>query len=350
MDIEKQFWNGHRYGSKWYGILWDENKQRLTLFWLLAAFVMIVFFYGGMWIADVTAEPIEVHYITAADADKLEKDAYETLGVSENDAVKTILLLGCDKRSNDTGRSDTIMVAFLHSANKTIDLLSIPRDTYVQIPKTGERTKINHAYAYGGVPLARSTVENYLGIEIDNYAEIDFNGFKALVDALGGIEIDVEKDMKYRAEGIDLKAGLQTLNGDQALQYVRFRSDAQADIGRIGRQQKFMRALAEQLLDLSSVWKLPQLISAITNNAQTDLTTEELLALATIYKDASIDNMQMEMLPGEGKYINNISYWIVDNDELTEIVDRFTNDEIETQTPADTTDDATAPTGQSEVD
>ena len=93
------------------------------------------------------------------------------------------------------------------------------------------------------------------------------------------------------------------------------------------------RALADQLLDLSNVWKLPQLISAITNNTKTDLTTEELLALATIYKDASIDNIQMEMLPGEGRYINNISSWIADDEKLAEIVERFTNDEIETQAP-----------------
>ncbi len=322
MDIEKQFWNGHRYSSKWYGILWDENRQRLALFWLLMAFVMLFSFYGGIWVSALTQEPIEVNYITAQDAIDQEKQAEDILGITDGDDVKTILLLGCDKRSNDSGRSDTIMVAFLHSKNMTVDLLSIPRDTYVQI-SGGGKTKINHAYAYGGIPLARATVENYLGIEIDNYAEIDFQGFAAMVDALGGIEMDVEKDMYYPAEGIDLKEGFQKLDGDQALQYVRFRSDAMADIGRIGRQQKFMKTLADQLLSLSSVWKLPKLVSAISSNMETDITTQEMLALANLYKKAASNSITTEMLPGDPKYINNVSYWIADTAALQTIVDNF---------------------------
>jgi len=334
VDIEKQFWNGHRYGSKWYGIFWDENHQRLTLFWLLMAFVMLFSFYGGMWVSAATQEPIEVNYITAQDAVLEEEQAEQLLGITDEDDVKTILLLGCDKRSNDSGRSDTIMIAFLHSKNKTVDLLSIPRDTYVQIANGG-KTKINHAYAYGGIPLARATVEDYLGIDIDHYAEIDFEGFADMVDALGGIEMDVEKNMYYPAEGINLKAGFQKLDGDQALQYVRFRGDAQADIGRIARQQKFMQTLADQLLDLSNVWKLPQLVSAVTNNMQTDITTQEMLAMAKLYKQATSSNMEMEMLPGTPQYINGVSYWIADTAGLDEIVERFTKPTTE-ETPETT--------------
>ena len=152
---------------------------------------------------------------------------------------KNIVVMGVDERSDDVGRSDTLFVVMFDSSNKSASLLSVPRDTRVRIEGHGW-DKINHAYAYGGRELTQKTVEELLGIKINNYVMVDFKGFTGLVDAIGGIDIDVEKDMYYHDtwDGftVDLKKGRQHLDGKTAIQYVRFR-DEEGDIGRIRRQQ-----------------------------------------------------------------------------------------------------------------
>ncbi|MBQ5860328.1 MAG: LCP family protein, partial [Selenomonadales bacterium] len=158
-----------------------------------------------------------------------------------------VLVLGVDIREGDIGRSDTIFVMSLNREKNVATMLSIPRDSYVPIPGRGW-DKINHAYAYGKGKLTRRTVENLLNIEIDYLVEVDRKGVEKMIDAIGGVEIDVEKRMYYEDpwddDGglvIDLEPGLQTLDGEEAVQYVRYR-DKEGDIGRARRQQKFLAA------------------------------------------------------------------------------------------------------------
>lgn len=295
-----------------------------------------------MWIAEYFRIPQEYVYITSTDIIWQQDDQTKFLASdSANEETRVIMLVGCDKREGDVGRSDTLMLLFLHGKDRSASLLSIPRDTRVQV--RNETTKINHAYAYGGIDLSKTTVENFLGIQIDNYAEVNFSTFSALVDALGGIDIEVEKDMKYSAEGINLKAGYQTLNGDQALQYVRFRSDAEADLGRVRRQQHFLQVLADKLFSLSSVWKLPQLVSAISNNVESDLSAQEMLSLANLYKDAASSEIDMAMIPGEARYIGAISYYVPFEDELPALVERMMTPACDLKQADTTADDAAAP-------
>ena len=165
-------------------------------------------------------------------------------------ALKTnIVVMGVDERDEDAGRSDTLFVVMLDPKSNNISLLSIPRDTMVRIPERGW-DKANHAFAFGGHKLTQQTVEEFLGIQINNYVVVDFKGFKGLVDAIGGIDINVEKDMYYEDPYdnlvIDLQRGRQHLDGAKAIQYVRYR-DEEGDIGRIKRQQHFMAAIYEKI-------------------------------------------------------------------------------------------------------
>jgi len=232
-----------------------------------------------------------------------------------------LLLLGIDRREEEASRADTIMVAFIDVDEGKLSILSIPRDTYVEVPGYGY-TKINHAHAYGGPELVAETVSEFLGVPVNKYVEVDFEGFKDLVDILGGVKIDVEKRMYYSAEGIDLQPGEQVLDGEKALQYVRYRG-REGDIGRIERQQKFLRAVADQAVSIGTIFKLPSLISEIRESTNTNLTLREMLALAKVAKDIKVSKMETAMVPGTPVYIDGISYWEPDEEETFELVDKF---------------------------
>lgn len=222
----------------------------------------------------------------------------------------TIVLLGTDKRKNETaGRSDTLMVAFVDIDNKKIRLLSIPRDTYIEIPGYGH-TKINHGYAYGGIKLTLQTLEENFGIKADYYAQIDFKGFRQVIDAVGGVVIDVPKRMVLAKESIDLQPGLQRLSGDQALQFVRYR-DGEGDIGRVGRQQMFMEALTDQVASVGTMVRIPDICQAIIDNITTNMAGAQLLKLAiSLGSDVSLETYQPA---GDDRYgSDGISYFYID--------------------------------------
>ncbi|MCZ8523075.1 MULTISPECIES: LCP family protein [Paenibacillus] len=216
-----------------------------------------------------------------------------------------VLILGGDSRGlkkNEIPRSDSIMVASIDPVTKKAYLFSILRDTYVKIPGHGE-DRINTAIATGGPNLAMKTVSDLLGIPVQYYVYTDFKGFIALIDAIGGIEIDVEKDMKYKdsADGheydIDLKKGLQQLDGKKALQYVRFRHDALSDFSRTERQRKFIQAVAVKMQSTGSLIRLPKVLSSIDPYISTNLTTTDMLKLGTLAFEAKTEGMVSSQIP-----------------------------------------------------
>lgn len=225
----------------------------------------------------------------------------------------TVLLMGSDRREGDeTSRSDTLMVAFVDLYEKEIRLLSMPRDTYVTIPGTGEQTKLNHAYAYGGVELTKQTLLENFGIDCEYYMDVDFQGFIDIVDTLGGVTVNVPKDMYYPAEGIDLEAGIQKLDGDKALQFCRFRSDPKGDLGRIERQQAFLVALKESMFSAGTFLKIPELCTAVMENVKTDFSGTQILQIALAFKDGvDFQTYQPDNIP---EYVEEVSYvFITDN-------------------------------------
>ncbi len=214
-----------------------------------------------------------------------------------------ILLLGTDSRDVDSnGRSDSMMVATVDPVSKKAYLMSIMRDTYVNIPGHG-RSRINAAYSYGGAPLAMETVGQLLGVPINSYVTIDFEGFKALVDQVDGVDIDVEKDMHYTDGGdghrydINLKKGYQTLDGTHALQYVRFRHDATSDFTRTERQRKFLAALAAKMQSSTSIVNLPSILKATAPYIQTNMSASTMLKLAGLGMDVNVGNIEKLQIP-----------------------------------------------------
>ena len=219
----------------------------------------------------------------------------------------TVLMMGSDRREGEEqSRSDTLMVAFVDLDQKQIRLLSMPRDTYVTIPTTSEQTKINHSYAYGGVDLVKQTLESNFGIKCDYYMDVDFQGFIDVIDALGGITLDVPRDMYYPDEGIDLTAGVQDLDGSKALQFCRFRSDGQGDLGRIDRQQAFLVAMKEKMFSAGTLLKIPDICSAVMENMQTDFTGTQILQILLQLKNGvDFQTYQPDNIP---EYKDDISY------------------------------------------
>lgn len=327
-NLEKDFWHGHKKDKLWHGILYHEDKMKLVWNWLLIAAVLIVSFYVGFWISGHREKPVDVPMLTGQDVIYQEEAALTNL--YDEQGLRTIMLIGADEREEDVGRSDTLMLVFLKQDSKKISVLNIPRDTYVTIAnKSQEKTKINHAFAYGGEKLTHATLENFLGIKIDNYALVNFEAFSALVDALGGVELEVPFDMEYKPEKISLKAGWQVLDGDEALQFVRFRSDGKGDIGRVERQQYFLKMLGKNLLDLGNIWKVPTMLNIVKEHMRTDLTTSEILKLVTVYGQSLSSDIETMTLPGVPEYIDNISYWVVDKEQIPVIIEQLTADDEE---------------------
>lgn len=254
-------------------------------------------------------------------SDEDHKASLDSLTSSDRLALKTnIVVMGVDERDEDAGRSDTLFVVMLDTKENNASLLSIPRDTMVKIPEHGW-DKINHAFAYGGYKLTQKTVEEFLGIRINHYVVIDFKGFKDLVDAMGGIDINVEKDMYYADPYdnlvIDLAQGEQHLNGEKAIEYVRYR-DEEGDIGRIKRQQHFMAAVYKKVTSPEIILHLPSLLKEVISMVKTDIPLTGMVSLAKAMsaKVKEIGGMNMAMVPGEPVYIDEISYWVPDMTDL----------------------------------
>ncbi|WP_046216323.1 LCP family protein [Paenibacillus wulumuqiensis] len=280
-------------------------KTKRTLLWSLGIIAVAIIGYA-------------IYYFTAVynQIDALQKtgDASPFKNVPTNTAAAAappvwtgtepvnILLMGVDSRSSDDGeipRSDTMLVASLDPVKKTIHLFSILRDTYVDIPGHGQ-SRINAAITHGP-NTAMQTVSDLLGIPVQYYVYTDFQGFIKLVDAVGGIDFNVEKDMHYTSAAdkheydIDLKAGMQHLDGKTALQYVRFRHDATSDFTRTERQRAFLTAVGDKLKSTTSIMNLPDILEQINPYIDTNLSTDDLWKLASVAYDSKMSGS--EQLP-----------------------------------------------------
>ena len=233
-----------------------------------------------------------------------------------------ILVLGIDEREGEPARADTIILASLFPEERQVKLLSIPRDTRLLIPGHGN-DKINHAHVYGGINLVKSSVEEFTGIPIDYYVETNFQGFINMIDILGGVSLNVEKKMYKPLENIDLEPGLQTLNGYDSLAYVRYRDDGMGDIGRIGRQQNFIKVLAENTIRTSNVTKIPELVDEMKKYVKTDLSIMDMITYATRFAKMDPADLEGYQVPGFSGMQNEVSYWIPDLNATKKIVDNM---------------------------
>ena len=226
------------------------------------------------------------------------------------------------------GRSDTLLLLRANPTNKTLSLLSVPRDTQVRIPGVGI-AKINQANVYGGPQLAENVLEDTLNdIKIDRYVRVSKGAFRELVEQLGGVEIFVPQAMSYvdntQKLNIDLQAGWQTLNGEQAEQFARFREDVYGDIGRVQRQQVLLKALKSRVTNMGVLPQLPQIIRVMLKYVDTNLSFQEMLALIGFSLDLERDDFKMVMLPGKSSLANDYaSYWVIDEDGRDRVLEQY---------------------------
>lgn len=239
-------------------------------------------------------------------------------------SATNVLVLGVDDTFGH--RSDTIMVVHTDPVSKTTSLISVPRDTLAVLPGRG-LDKINHAFAYGGVELTRRTVENLLDIEIPYYVTVNLSGITELIDQVGGVVIDVEKRMYYvdYAGGlhIDLQPGHQRLTGRQAMGYLRYRRDG-GDFKRISRQQRFLRAFADQMMAKDNLLRSPKIYLTLLSFLETNLNPRETLGLALgVRQSVEMGQINMTTLPGTDMMVDGIYYWKLDQVRLKNIVEQF---------------------------
>ena len=251
------------------------------------------------------------------DSQKKEEDSYFDL--VKNQGRFYVLVIGEDNVENSK-RSDTVLLASIDIDDKNIRVVSLPRDLRVMIPGHGTQ-KLNHAYAYGGHELLKATVEQYLSVPILYYVIVDFDNFPQFIDSLGGIDLEVDKKMKYRDKAgnldINIMPGLQHLSGKTAMEYIRFRHDALGDIGRIRRQQKFIKNTIAKIYSPTSLIQIPSLIRSAVQMFKTDMPPSYAIGLANfIHKEIPQENMFFMMCPGVPETIKRVSYWIGDTESV----------------------------------
>ncbi|WP_172256642.1 LCP family protein [Saccharibacillus deserti] len=275
------------------------KRKKRTLSWVLSIILVSAGGYAAFYFTSL--------YNQVSGLQKVgESSPFRSLPVTETTTVQdppkwegsepvNILLMGVDARGVDEGeipRSDSMIVASIDPVDKTINLFSIMRDTYTDIPNHGKQ-RINAAITHGP-NTAMQTVSDLLGIPIQYYVYTDFQGFIKLVDAVGGVDFYVEKDMHYVSAAdqhlydIDLKEGQQHLDGTTALQYVRFRHDQLSDFSRTGRQREFLQAIADKLKTSTSIMNLPNILEQVSPYIDTNLSVGDMWKLATVAYDSKM--------------------------------------------------------------
>jgi LCP family protein required for cell wall assembly len=325
------------------------KSKRWLWFWLLMSGIAVVSATAGALLAvSWTSKPLMHRELSADEAAVFDGDRIAGGGLQFSQLTRpvNILLLGMSVLPPDVknpppesqhlryqpeinsfdGLSDVMLLLRFDPQKKKIVMLSVPRDTRTEVEGHGIK-KINAANVDGGPALTAKTVNHLLnGVGIDRYIRINVLGVGKLIDALGGVTVYVPKDMKYQDDSqhlyINLKAGKQHLDGDHALQLLRFRHDALGDIGRIQRQQMVMRALMDQTLNPATLTQLPKILDVVKDNIDTNMTVEELVALVGFGVRTNRSNMHMLMLPGRfsGKREFDSSYWLPDSQHIKSMV------------------------------
>lgn len=245
---------------------------------------------------------------------------------------QNILLLGVDASENPndlwTGtRTDTIILVNIDPKSKSVNAISVPRDSKVFLPDGQGVQKINAAHALGGVGMTIETIERTLGVKVDRYLMVHDNAVKEIVRALGGVDVYVEKPMRYNDYAghlhINLAKGEQRLSPDEAVGYLRFRHDPLGDIGRTQRQQWFLRGLLAELQKPEVITKIPDIISITKKYVKTNMSLYELSQYAALTKHIDMDKIEIATLPGSPNKRGYISYWIIDPEKSQEVIDRL---------------------------
>lgn len=272
---------------------------------------IMIFFLFILLIASATAFYVYHSVNKALDGESLNSEKRAgNLNFGQKEGF-TVLLLGVDKREGDQGRSDTMILASVQQ--DSVKMLSIPRDTRVEIAEKGTEDKINHAYAFGGVSMAAKTVEEFLDVPVDYYVDLNMEGLESLVDAVGGVDVDSPFAFSYG--GDHFTKGTIHLTGSEALNYARMRyEDPNGDFGRQERQRQVIQAVIKKGTEPQTVLKYGSVLGAIGSNVQTNLSLGDIAAIQRNYGSAR-NRIESETINGSGEKIDGVYYYIVPEQE-----------------------------------
>lgn len=267
----------------------------------------------------------------AQEPENPEDDARPLSSEERKEHFYTVLMAGLD---DENGGSDTNLLMALDAENGTINVVSLPRDTLLNVSWSVK--KLNNAYHHGGISQTRTEVSRLLGIPVDYYVTVDLRAFVELVDAIDGVDFDIPVDMDYDDPEQDLhihfKKGPRHLTGQQALEVVRWRQNndgtgyATADIGRIGTQQAFLTAVAKQTLQVSNLDKIPEMAEIFSTRVETDLKLANLIWIGEQALSMGSDSIAFHTLPGDGAgYYKGGSYYVLEPEGVLELIDTYFN-------------------------
>jgi len=307
---------------------------------------------GALLAVTLSSKPLQVSPTTAEQSAAFKEEdtisQQAPLQLPKLTRPVNILVLGTKVLSSDLGQSqsggyharvnsfqgltDTMLLMRFNPNADDLSILSIPRDTPVYLPGHG-RVKINTANQRGGAALSAEAVSDLLeDVPIDRYVRVNVQGVEKLIDALGGVEFYVPKDMQYQDDSqhlyIDIEKGMQRLDGETAVNFMLFRHDEYGDIGRVQRQQLLIRAVIEQALSPATLARVPSIFSVIQSNVDTNLSVEELLALAGFAAKRDQKNIEMLMLPGQFGDLEvqgqerAVSYWLPNHRQIDQMMAR----------------------------
>ncbi|PEQ82856.1 transcriptional regulator [Bacillus sp. AFS006103] len=311
MSINRQVYNNNKKKVK--------KRRKRMLLWVLMPILLLIIgatAYGG-FLYNKAESVMNKSY------EPIDRDSKKTNVKLEN---TSILFIGVDdsekRKASGSSRSDALMLATFNKKDKSIKLLSIPRDSYVHIPEKDIYTKITHAHAYGGVKLTLETVEELLDVPVDYYVKMNFNAFIDVINALDGVKVDVpftfsEQDSKDHAKAITLQKGLQELDGEQALAFARTRK-IDSDIQRGMRQQQIVKAIIAKGSSIKSITNYTDVMEAVGKNMSTDLTFDQMKSFISYIQAGSGINVESLSLKGSDSYINRIYYYQLDETALEE--------------------------------
>jgi len=299
------------------------KKRKRKLRWkriiLLTFFAL--FITGGLFVYNIYGSVVNAvdKMSTTFDRGKSDKRE-EEIQFKEKDPI-SILLVGVDEREEDSGRTDSMLILTVNPELKTTKIISIPRDTRTELidKKDSDNdtiSKMNHAYAYGGIGMTIDSLENFLNIPIDYYVKVNMEGFRDIVDAVGGI--DVTNKYAFELDGTYLSKGDHHLDGEEALQYARMRK--QDPDGDFGRQERQREVIIKKGASISGLTNYDEILGALSDNVETSLSMQEMISMQKSYMKAA-DSIEKIEIPGENKKIDGTWYYIVDEETRQEISD-----------------------------
>lgn len=312
----------------------EEKKQQHNLYFIVAVIMSFLLVSTGIFATYKYFQDdfsIDLFSFNGHEKTKKDKDDLKVKGNFFN-RKQNILILGVDSNGTDTNpfentRSDTILIVTLKPKDKSVNIISIPRDSKVFIAHRNGVQKINAAHAIGGVKLTKDTIEETFGIKINNYIVFNTDGIVKFIDAIGGVPVYVEKDMVYHDWSgklhINLTKGTHMLSGKDAEGFLRYRKDALGDIGRTSRQQWFVRAVAERLKDPEVITKIPEALRIADEYVKSDLSLYQMAQYAAYASNIDLSKVETATMPGAPNKKGYISYWILDPEQCKEVINRM---------------------------